>query len=331
MSKDKPEEKEQQLAVLTTSTIVPQTFKELNEFAQIIAKTDMIPNAYKGKPGDCLVAMMMGHELGLPYLMALQNIATINGKPSIYGDLGLALVRGGGRLESFDEYDQGEALAKEMGRCVVKRLGDKKERVFTFSIADAKRAGLWGKEGPWSKYPGRMLQMRARAFALRDVFPDVLKGLGLAEEAQDFIDTTAERVLPPAATTIAGSPANPANVSTASATAETVKTPAAPAPQAATASKEEPKAPAPVPSPGEPPLGYLIDKVTKSAHAGLFFIFINGVRYNCSDEDVAKGAYDLCETNKKTDKPKRIDFVSEIQDGTPILKSYSVIADKLWP
>ena len=53
-------------------------------------------------------------------------------------------------------------------------------------MEDAKRAGLYGKQGPWQQYPKRMLQMRARAWALRDVFPDVLRGVHVAEEAQDL-------------------------------------------------------------------------------------------------------------------------------------------------
>ena len=55
---------------------------------------------------------------------------------------------------------------------------------------DAKAAGLLGKQGPWTQYPKRMRQMRARAFAVRDVFPDVLKGLPVAEEV---MDTPSER------------------------------------------------------------------------------------------------------------------------------------------
>jgi predicted ATPase len=58
-------------------------------------------------------------------------------------------------------------------------------------VADAKKAGLWGKTGPWSQYSKRMLQLRARGFALRDAFPDVLKGLVTAEEAQDYPTTPA--------------------------------------------------------------------------------------------------------------------------------------------
>ena len=77
----------------------------------------------------------------------------------------------------------------------------------------------------------------------------------------------------------------------------------------------------------DPPKGYLIDKVTKSAHPGLFYIFINGVRYSCTDEEVAKGAYDLCERNKKEEPKRRIEFASETKDKTQFLLSYTVVVE----
>ena len=64
------------------------------------------------------------------------------------------------------------------------RRGQPPERR-TFSVADAKRAKLWFKAGPWTTYPDRMPQMRARGFAIRDTFPDALRGVITAEEAQD--------------------------------------------------------------------------------------------------------------------------------------------------
>jgi hypothetical protein len=70
--------------------------------------------------------------------------------------------------------------------CQAKRRGYSKPTTVTFTVADAKKAGLWGKQGPWQQYPRRMLQLRARGFALRDAFPDVLRGLVTAEEAQDY-------------------------------------------------------------------------------------------------------------------------------------------------
>jgi hypothetical protein len=77
--------------------------------------------------------------------------------------------------------------------CQTSRKGKDANVVGRFSVADAKRAGLWGKSGPWTQYPRRMLQLRARGFALRDAFPDVLKGLVTAEEAQDYPATEAAK------------------------------------------------------------------------------------------------------------------------------------------
>jgi hypothetical protein len=89
--------------------------------------------------------------------------------------------------EDVEEYFEGEGTPNPIAVCVAKRKG-RKPVVAKFSVEDAKRAGLWGKQGPWSAYPKRMMQMRARGFALRDAFPDVLKGLITAEEAQDYPD-----------------------------------------------------------------------------------------------------------------------------------------------
>jgi hypothetical protein len=143
-----------------------------------------------------MIAIQMGADIGLTPMVALQNIAVINGRPSIWGDGALALVRGAGVVEKFKETIEGEG-DKRAATCVLKRKGDSDETINTFSVADAKKAGLWGKEGPWSTYPDRMLKMRARSFTLRDAAPDILMGLVLTEEAMDYpdaIDTVATRV-----------------------------------------------------------------------------------------------------------------------------------------
>lgn len=157
----------------------PRTFEQALTFAGYLADSDMVPKDFKGKPGNCLIAMQWGAELGLKPLQALQNLAIINGRPSLWGDAVIALVRGSPLCEFVVESDDGSAAT-----CKVKRRGEP-EQTRTFSMDDAKAAGLQGKQGPWTQYPKRMRQMRARAFALRDVFPDVLRGLPVAEEIMD--------------------------------------------------------------------------------------------------------------------------------------------------
>jgi hypothetical protein len=55
-----------------------------------------------------------------------------------------------------------------------------------FSVGQARKANLLGKAGPWQEYPDRMLAMRARSFAGRDAFPDLLRGIRTAEEVLDM-------------------------------------------------------------------------------------------------------------------------------------------------
>lgn len=163
----------------------PQTMTEAIEFSGMLAKSQMVPKAYQNKPEDVLVAVQWGFELGLAPLQALQNIACINGKPSVYGDAAMALVQNSPVCEDIKEYFENEGTSNPVAVCVAKRK-NRSEVVCKYSVEDAKRAGLWNKSGPWTQYPKRMLQMRARGFALRDAFPDVLKGLITVEEAQDY-------------------------------------------------------------------------------------------------------------------------------------------------
>lgn len=163
----------------------PQTMTEAIEFSSMLSRSQMVPKNYQNKPEDILVAVQWGYEIGLAPLQALQNISVINGKPSVYGDAAMALVQASPVCEDVQESIEGDGTSNPVAICRVKRKG-RSEVVSKYSVEDAKRAGLWGKQGPWSQYPKRMLQMRARGFALRDAFPDVLKGLITAEEAQDM-------------------------------------------------------------------------------------------------------------------------------------------------
>jgi hypothetical protein len=162
-----------------------QTMGEAMAFAQMVAKSDFAPKDFKGKPESCLLAIQHGSEIGLSPMQSLQNIACINGRPAIWGDAALAVAMASPVCEYVRESIEGDG-EQMVATCTAKRRGYETPTVARFSVADAKKAGLWGKSGPWTQYPKRMLQLRARGFALRDAFPDVLKGLVTAEEAQDY-------------------------------------------------------------------------------------------------------------------------------------------------
>lgn len=160
-------------------TVQPRNFGELFEYARWVAYSGMVPKQYQENPGAVIVAMQMGAELGLSPLAALQNIAVINGRPSVWGDAGLAIVK------THPEFDgMVEQQSAHQATCTIKRRGQP-DVTITFTLEDAKAANLLSKDGPWKQYPKRMMQMRARWFAMRDQFPDALRGISSAEEGDD--------------------------------------------------------------------------------------------------------------------------------------------------
>jgi hypothetical protein len=178
----KPEAQAGKLSRLAAFT--PQTLTEAIALSKLIANSELAPKDFKGKPANVLIAMQMGAEVGLAPMAALQNIAVINGRPSIWGDAALGIVMVHPEYEWHKESLTGENLTM-VAQFTIKRMGQE-PYVTQFSVADAQKSKLWGKEGPWQTYPKRMLQMRARGFGIRDKFPDALRGLNLAEEAMDI-------------------------------------------------------------------------------------------------------------------------------------------------
>lgn len=170
---------------LQGSSLAIHTVEDLARVADILYGAGLTPEGIN-TPKAVAAVILAGLEVGLCPTQALGSIMLTNGKLSIYGDAALALVRASGLLTSIAEETSGDGDARR-ATCKVTRKGEQ-ERVFSFSMADAKRAGLIERakgRGPWATYPDRMMMFRARGWALRDVFPDVLRGLVTYEESAD--------------------------------------------------------------------------------------------------------------------------------------------------
>lgn len=156
-------------------------------------QTGMLPKEVT-TPATALLLVAEGMRLGIGPTQAASSMFIINGKAALYGDAVLGLVRASGKCKGIKEEwtnldENGQPTDKTVAVCTVIRQdkdGEPETFVSEFSVADAKAAGLWGKGGPWKQYPKRMLRFRARSWACRDAFPDVLKGVGVAEEVADF-------------------------------------------------------------------------------------------------------------------------------------------------
>lgn len=162
----------------------PKSLTEAKEFAETLSKSGLVPDAYRGKPANVLVAIQWGYEIGLPPMQSLSNINIIGGRATLWGDALIAVCK-----KHPDYYGMKEWLEGDTAFCSVKRKvkDTVEETINEFSLEDATKAGLMNKDN-WKKHPKRMLQLRARGFALRDAFPDAIKGIITTEEAIDFPD-----------------------------------------------------------------------------------------------------------------------------------------------
>ena len=171
-----------------------KSYEEMKSFSACLGRSGLAPKGLTTWE-SCLIAVQMGAELGLTPMASVQNIAVINGRPTVYGDTMLALCMGSPAFDhsAFEEFFEGEG-DELTAVCVARRTGSSNARTGRFSVADAKRAKLLDKQGPWREYPRRMLMWRARTFVMRDVFADVLCGFSIFEEVGDFVDVEAAPV-----------------------------------------------------------------------------------------------------------------------------------------
>lgn len=180
-----------------------QNYGQAWMLADLLRKSNMVPSSYKNDE-QVVIGLMKAMEIGIPPISGLSNIMIVNNRPSVWGDLAQALVQRTGLIEKMEREEVGTkpALDAEIGtrgqpgwpldygwKVTFWRKGQEGPAgTRTYTVADAKRAGLWAHadKKPWITDPGTMLFNRARAGALRDGFADCLFGLGIIEEQQDF-------------------------------------------------------------------------------------------------------------------------------------------------
>ncbi|HWU19345.1 MAG TPA: hypothetical protein VN155_16815 [Devosia sp.] len=201
------------------TAIIPQSIEDVFRVAKGVVMAGLAPSALVDKKsGDAAVAavavaIMSGAELGLKPMVALRSFTVINGRPALYGDGLINVIRQSGRAEYLrtgcDNRD-----GKLVGWCEAKRADTGEDKRVEFSQDDAVRAGLWsdqpiikknGQNGPyekpndspWFRYPQRMLAWRAAGWCLRELFGDVLGGIRDEFEAQEIPVEEQQQVIAP--------------------------------------------------------------------------------------------------------------------------------------
>ncbi len=175
----------QSIQVLQTLVVADQTLEICRQLAYKLCNTNLVPKQYRNQAEDGAIAIMWGCEIGLQPLQALQNVAVINGNPTLWGDSLVAIVKASGICELLTTHYNEET---KTATCITQRKGEPEE-TRTFSWAEAEIAGLTTKrESVYLKYAKRMIMTRARSYVLRDVYADLLKGFRVREIEQEDQD-----------------------------------------------------------------------------------------------------------------------------------------------
>lgn len=159
--------------------IIPRDVQEVRALSDSLSKSNLLPPDLRGKAAEVFVTVLAGLELGMPPMAALRGIHVIKGKPVLAADAMVGVVLGRGVAKYF------RCLAETDTEVTYEthRDGSPEPQRCTWSMADAKRAGLDGDN--WRKYPRAMLKARCKSMLARDVYPDVLAGCYDETEADE--------------------------------------------------------------------------------------------------------------------------------------------------
>ncbi|NTJ46855.1 hypothetical protein G6K93_07485 [Agrobacterium rhizogenes] len=227
----------------SVNAIIPQSIEEMWRVSKMVVVGGLAPKALIGKKtgeeaiSSVAIAIMAGAELGLPPMVALRSFTVIGGRPALFGDGIINVVRRSRKAAHINtgymENASKEAMLelgvpqwkvdtlksvedRSFGWCKAKRSDTGEEKTEIFSITDAKRAALWDdrktvkkqdwntkawtdvpNEAPWFRYPQRMCAWRAAGYNLRELFADVLGGITDEFEAREIAGEDGMRDITP--------------------------------------------------------------------------------------------------------------------------------------
>jgi hypothetical protein len=150
----------------------PESVQQAFELASVLSRSGLIPRALQGKPSDVLIILLTGRELGISSMQAIRGMHVIEGKVAMSADMMVALAVRSEVCEYFrlvsNTDDEATYETKRKGAAPV---------TFSFTKADAERAKLLTKAGPWITYRRAMFRARAASGLARAVYPDLMLGI----------------------------------------------------------------------------------------------------------------------------------------------------------
>lgn len=174
---------ETQAAALVPQVRSVSSISEVKQMAEAAARSGLFPSIKS--PEAAFTLMMLCQAEGLHPIQALRRFDIVQGRVGMKADAMLGEFQQRGGTVEWLQHDAEKCSA------VFSAPGLSKPVTVTWTMDDAKRAGLAGKSGPWQQYPRQMLRARVISEGVRMAMPAVVVGLYAPEEVQDFARPTA--------------------------------------------------------------------------------------------------------------------------------------------
>ncbi len=165
-----------------------RAFELVQREATALSKSELIPQNFRNKVADCIIAIEMAKRIGAAPLAVLQNIYIVHGKPSWSSQFIIAVVNQCGRFKPLKFHYEGEG--KSASCTAYTYYTDEPDKAIkgpkvTVEMAEAEG---WSKKSgsKWKTMPELMLSYRAATFFGRMYCPDLLMGMQTQDELQDI-------------------------------------------------------------------------------------------------------------------------------------------------
>lgn len=168
------------------------TFKDQMDAAKMLSQAQIVPDVFRGKPADCLIALDMAIRMGLSPLQVFQHLYVVKGKPAWSGQFYIACINRCGRFTpiQYDEANESGVITKCRAFATEKASG--KVLYGPWVTLEMVRSEGWGNK--WKTMPEVMFRYRAAAFFVKTNCPDVTLGISMVEEVIDAESTSVDTV-----------------------------------------------------------------------------------------------------------------------------------------
>lgn len=165
-----------------------EIFKEGWNMAGILAESDLVPQHFRGKKANCLIALNMAQRMQADPLMVMQNLVVVHGTPTFEAKFAIACFNATGKYSPIRYTEVGEKGKDSWGYrayAIEKATGDVCEGPVV-TIETAKAEGWYNQNPKWRNVPDLMLRYRAASWFIRTTDPGVMMGFQTREEVEDF-------------------------------------------------------------------------------------------------------------------------------------------------